>query len=87
METATNGFRICGIYPINRQAIPEHAYAPASVSEISVSVGSCQEAATSSTVIENLPIGSPNAAAGDEQSTGNQQMAAVSVTESDLVPI
>ena len=39
-ETGTNGFRICGIYPVNKQVIPEHAYAPAGVSEICAFVGS-----------------------------------------------
>jgi len=38
-ETGTNGFRICGIYPVSRQAIPEHAYAPSGVSEICAFVG------------------------------------------------
>jgi len=80
-ETATNGFRICGIYPINRHAIPEHAYAPAGVSEICVSTGSSQEAATS-TVIENVPVGTSNAA-GDQES--NQQVSAVSLEETEEV--
>ena len=80
-ETATNGFRICGIYPINRQAIPEHAYAPAGVSEISVSVGSCPEAVTP-TVIENVLVGISSTTA-DEPS--NQQVSAMSVEENEVV--
>lgn len=31
---ATNGFRICGIYPVDRDAIPDHAYAPSAASDI-----------------------------------------------------
>ena len=32
--TAINGFRACGIYPLDRSAIPDAAYAPSSVSEL-----------------------------------------------------
>jgi len=53
VETATNGFRICGLRPINRLAIPEHAYAPSGVSEISVPVSNRQATASA---LQILPL-------------------------------
>jgi len=80
-ETGTNGFRICGIYPVNRQAIPEHAYAPSGVSEISAFVSTSQEAATP-TVAENVVSGNSSAAADQQMS---QKVSSVSAEETDGV--
>ena len=36
---ATNEFRVCGIYPVDRYAIPDNAYAPSAVSDLNPAGG------------------------------------------------
>jgi hypothetical protein len=41
VATACNGFRACGLFPIDRNAIPEHAYMPALSSDIQPCAAPC----------------------------------------------
>lgn len=47
VETACNGFKACGLFPVDRDAIPEHAYLPASTSEIQPAAAATSRATVS----------------------------------------
>lgn len=56
-ENAMNGFRVCGLYPIDKQAIPDYAYTPAEVSDMTIqSAETVDEPCTSTSVRARVPL-------------------------------
>jgi len=56
-ENAMNGFRVCGLYPIDKQAIPDYAYTPAEVLDMTIqSAETVDEPCTSTPVRARVPL-------------------------------
>ncbi|CAH1971333.1 unnamed protein product [Acanthoscelides obtectus] len=71
VANATSGFRACGIYPYNPQAIPEHFF---SISDASISAASANKALPSTSNHSNLTPGPNKAQPSTSFSPGHTNM-------------
>ncbi|CAH1972346.1 unnamed protein product [Acanthoscelides obtectus] len=71
VANATSGFRACGIYPYNPQAIPEHFF---SISDASISAASANKALPSTSNHSNLTPGPNKAQPSTSFSPGHTDM-------------
>jgi len=73
-SNATNGFRICGLFPVNRHALPEHIFLPSQVSEVinnseSIAVLNQTEMSAERSTVEPAASAEPSASASHFQSS------------------
>lgn len=79
-ENAMNGFRVCGLYPIDRQAIPDYAFAPAEVSETTIQSGVAESVDTST------PVRAPESSSTEHADTHHADTHPSTPAQSEPVP-
>lgn len=79
-ENAMNGFRVCGLYPIDRQAIPDYAFAPAEVSETTIQSGVAESVDTST------PVRAPESSSTEHADTHHADAHPSTPAQSEPVP-
>ena len=67
--TASNGFRACGIFPLNKDAIPDNAFMPSTVSDVPLTDASTDQASGRPAVIAPATTELPSAVPSTAEST------------------
>jgi len=68
-RTASNGFRACGIFPLNKAAIPDNAFMPSTVSDVPLTDASTDQASGRPAVIAPAATELPSAVPSTAEST------------------